>query len=303
MPSTRTVGSTRRPGWNTAERCCGGSSRRVGATHDRVVPLGQEPHRRRFVGSRPRRIRQIEQLAAALPAKRHEPRPQRFEHRPQRRNARPRLRIGGGRRPVCGEVSQHEILGRGGRRLVFGFPSQASAVMKSAWRESPRRLGRAPAAAAAACGWCTPSRGCRRPDARPRGDHETRRRYAARGSTFAPAPAAAPSRCRRCGRAGSSRGRDRAPPAGPRGNARNRPAVIMCSVPRSDVPRTSRLSSNACTTSSRRSPSTRDHSPITAGAGVCACRPTRCSVTDRAMRHCASAASDAPAWRDSAGAV
>ena len=56
---------------------------RVGAADDCVVPLGQQPHRRRHVGIRTRRVGQVEQLATALAAERHQLRPQRVEYRAQ----------------------------------------------------------------------------------------------------------------------------------------------------------------------------------------------------------------------------
>jgi hypothetical protein len=51
-------------------------------------------------------------------------------------------------------------------------------------------------------------------------------------------------------------------------NREKSPAVITCSVPRSEVPRTRRLSSSAATTSSRRRSWTLDQSPTNGGRGT-----------------------------------
>ena len=56
---------------------------------------------------------------------------------------------------------------------------------------------------------------------------------------------------------------------------------MTCSVPRSDVPRTSRLSTSALTTSSRFSPSILDHRPTKGGRAICACSARSCCVAFR----------------------
>ena len=87
--------------------------RAVGVRQQHVVVLGQEAHRRRRVGIGPRRVGQVEQLAAALVAERRAAAA--AAARTPRRMPVSRdhaVDVGGRRRAEGGEVAEHDLVDR-----------------------------------------------------------------------------------------------------------------------------------------------------------------------------------------------
>ena len=71
----------------------------IGVRQQQVVELREEANRRPLVLAGPRRLRQVEQLAAALVTERDQLRSQRLEDRSRIGDARPRFQIVGARGP------------------------------------------------------------------------------------------------------------------------------------------------------------------------------------------------------------
>jgi hypothetical protein len=77
---------------------------------EEVVVLAQQAHRRRDVRVRPRRIREVEELSAALVAEDDQAVAEPLEHLSELREARPVLSIQHGCRAEGAQIAQHEVL-------------------------------------------------------------------------------------------------------------------------------------------------------------------------------------------------
>ena len=79
----------------------------VGVRQQHVVVLGEKPRWCRRVGIGPRRVGQVEQLAASLVEEHPQARPEPFDHLAHPGQARPGRHVGDGRRPERAEVAEN----------------------------------------------------------------------------------------------------------------------------------------------------------------------------------------------------
>ena len=247
----------------------------VGVGEHEAVELGQEAHRRRRVGGRTRRVRQVEELAAALVARSATSSPRSASNvAPRPRDARPLLGVGDGRRTERGQVAAHERLAPSLAVARLGepqardraetpsgprsAPSTSGSVMRATYAERAlvlvgERVAEERSAAPPAVRGA-PFEQLARDGARPR---RGRRRRRARASTRARALSAG---------CAAPRKRDQSA------------ALTRCSVAAQQRSanhgaRAQRLRSSAGSKSA-----SRDHRPMNGGRGSCACIPASRSI-------------------------